>query len=204
MRLNDLAREYEARHYPPTRRLDLQAEGPETARARALRWIQTFAHEQPGTHLLLIVERGRKAASRKGPVRASVEALLDELTGGLIAWWQPFAEGSIAVRVADEPRRWAAAAPPAEPEGEGRTDETAGRRHLDPRADVPPELLGLALRVAETRRDREGQPPGVTDVVLREVWIEAQARAMSEETDWEDALNHILREEHARILDERS
>ncbi|HST62916.1 MAG TPA: hypothetical protein VLK84_29685, partial [Longimicrobium sp.] len=79
MRLNELSREYEARHFPPTRRLDLQGEGPETARQRALRYIQSFAHEQPGAELLLIVERGRKPGGRRGPIRTSVEALLDEL-----------------------------------------------------------------------------------------------------------------------------
>lgn len=201
MRLNELSREYEAKHYPPTRRLDLQAEGPQTARDRALRWIQSHAHEQPGTSLLLVVDRGRKAGSRGGPVRAAVEALLDELTGGLIAWWQPFAEGSLALRVADEPRhrRGPGRAPHPDP-GEGRTDDTAGRTHLDPRADVPAELLPLALRAAEMRRDRERQPVGLTDVVLREVWLEAQALAMAEELAWEDALHRVLRRERDRTL----
>lgn len=203
MQLNELARAYEARHFPPTRRLDLQGEGPETARARALRWIQSFAHEAPGTHLLLVVERGRKAGGRKGPVRAAVEQMLDELSGGLIDWWQPFAEGSLALRVADDPRRWAATARAPQPDpGDGRTDETAGRRHLDPRADVPPELLPLALRAAEIRRDRERHPVGLTDVVLREVWLEVEALAMQEEVDWEAALHRIIRREEERLLED--
>ena len=52
-RLDDLAREYEARRFPPTRRLDVHGEGPTAARDRALRWIQMHAHENPGTERLL-------------------------------------------------------------------------------------------------------------------------------------------------------
>lgn len=201
MRLNELSREYEARHFPPTRRLDLQGEGPETARQRALRWIQSFAHEQPGAELLLIVERGRKPGSRRGPVRAAVEVLLDELKGGLIEWWQPFAEGSLALRIAAEPRRWVAPGPRPEDPTEGRTDETAGRAYLHPEADIPEELRPLARRVAELRRTREGQAVGLMDVVLREIWIEAQAAAMTDRTDWDTALRAIARREEARILE---
>src|SRR3954447_22539019 len=99
-KLNELAREYEARHFPPTRRLDVQNEGPQTVRDRVLRWVQSFAHEQPGADLLLVVQRGRH---RKGPVLLEVEKLLDELTGALIDWWQPFAEGGGALRRAGGP-----------------------------------------------------------------------------------------------------
>lgn len=201
-RLNELAREYEARHFPPTRRLDLQGEGPETARQRALRWIQSFAHEQPGADLLLVVERGKRPGARKGPVRQAVEKLLDELNGGLIEWWQPFAEGSLALRVAREPRRWIPAAAPPEPAGEGRTPETSGERWLAPQADIPPELLPLAQRVAELRRTREGLAVGVADVLLRQVWIEVQARAMGGRVPWEAALEEILAHEQARIYEE--
>ena len=157
MRLNELSREYETRHFPPTRRLDLQAEGPDTARQRALRWIQSFAHEQPGAELLLIVERGRKAGGRKGPIRVSVEKLLDELKGGLIDWWQPFSEGSLALRVAADPHRWRAPKPRPEDPSEGRSEATAGRAYLHPEADIPEEILPLARRAAELRRTREGQ-----------------------------------------------
>lgn len=201
MRLNELSREFEARHYPPTRRLDLQGEGPETARQRALRWIQSFAHEQPGADLLLIVERARRDRTRKGPIRASVEKLLDELNGNLIDWWQPFAEGSIAVRVSADPHRYRRPEPRAEDPGEGRTDETAGRAWLHPEADIPEELIPLARRVAELRRTREGQAVGLMDVVLREIWIEAQAAAMTDRTDWETALQAIARREQARMLE---
>ncbi|HEU0300098.1 MAG TPA: hypothetical protein VFR37_11600 [Longimicrobium sp.] len=201
MRLTELSREYEARHYPPTRRLDLQGEGPETARQRALRWIQSFAHEQPGADLLLIVERARRSGGRKGPIRAAVEKLLDELNGGLIDWWQPFAEGSIAVRVSADPHRYRPPGPRREPPGEGRTDETAGRAYLHPEADIPEELLPLARQVAELRRTREGQAVGLLDVVLREIWIEAQAAAMHDRTDWETALAAIARRERERMLD---
>lgn len=201
MRLTELSRAYEARHFPPTRRLDLQNEGPETARQRALRWIQSFAHEQPGADLLLVVERMRPGG-RKGPVRTSVETLLEELRGGLIDWWQPFAEGSLALRVSRDPRRTAPAAPAPEDPHEGRTDETAGRAYLSPEADIPPALLPLARRAAELRRTREGQSVALMDVVLREVWIQAQAAAFSgDSVDWESALRSILHDEQSRLLE---
>jgi len=201
MRLNELSREYEARHFPLTRRLDLQGEGPDTARQRALRWIQSFAHEQPGVELLLIVERGRKPGGRKGPIRVSVEKLLDELKGGLISWWQPFAEGSLAVRISADPHRWVAPPPRPDDPTEGRSDETAGRAYLPPEADIPEELLPLARRTAELRRTREGQAVGLMDVVLREIWIEAQASAMTDRTDWDTALRAIARREEERMLE---
>lgn len=201
MRLNELSREYEARHFPLTRRLDLQGEGPETARQRALRWIQSFAHEQPGVELLLIVERGRKAGGRKGPVRTSVEKLLDELKGGLISWWAPFAEGSLALRISADPHRWVAPPPRPDDPSEGRTEETAGRAYLPPEEDIPEELLPLARRTAELRRTREGQAVGLMDVVLREIWIEAQVAAMTDRTDWDTALQAIARREEERMLD---
>jgi hypothetical protein len=200
MRLNELSREYEARHYPITRRLDLQGEGPETARQRALRWIQSFAHEQPGANLLLIVERARRDGARKGPIRAAVEKLLDELNGNLIDWWHPFAEGSLALRISADPHRTRPAGPKPQDPSEGRTDETAGRAWLRPEADIPEELLTLARRTAELRRTREGQAVGLMDVVLREIWIEAQAAAMTDRTDWRTALEDIARRERARML----
>lgn len=196
---NDLSREYGARRYPPTRRLDVQGEGPETARQRALRWIQSFAHEQPGADLLLVVERGRGA--RRGAVRVSVEKLLAELQGGLIEWWAPFGDGSLALRVSLDPRMQRLAGRPAEPAGEGRTEETAGAAYVRPQDDIPPELLPLAGRAAELRRVRDGLPVGVTEVIMRRLWIEAQAAAMTERTSWEDALRSIVQAEEARILE---
>ena len=201
MRLNELAREYEARHFPPTRRLDLQGEGPDTARQRALRWIQSFAHEQPGSELLLIVERGKRPGGRKGPILVAVEKLLEELRGGLIDWWQPFAEGSLALRVSGDPRRWRAPGRVPDDPTEGRTDETAGRAYLPPEEDIPEDLLPMARRAAELRRTREGQPVGVMEVVLREIWIEAQAAAMTDRIRWETALERIAYREEARMLE---
>jgi hypothetical protein len=202
-KLTDLAREYEARHFPPTRRLDLQGEGPETARERALRWIQTFAHEAPGSDLLLVVERGRRPGHRKSVLRQAVEKLLDELNGGLIEWWQPFHEGSIALRVARDPRRWPAAPPPQrDPKDEGRTPETAGAAYLHPAADIPGELLPLARRVAEMRRTREGLGLALLDVVLRELWIQAQTDAMTRGASFEDALLRLEDEERRRMYEE--
>jgi hypothetical protein len=201
--LSELAREYEARHFPPTRRLDLQGEGPQTARDRALRWIQTFAHEQPGAELLLIVERGKRPGAKKGPVRTAVEQLLNELNGGLIEWWQPFAEGSLALRIARDPRRWIPSARPAgPPKGEGRTPETSGEKYLAPQADVPPDLLPVAMRAAELRRMREGLSAAAHDVVLRGIWNEAQARAFSEHVTWAQALDEVLRAEQQAVYDD--
>lgn len=198
-RLNELAREYEARHFPITRRLDLQSEGPQTARERALHWIQSFAHEQPGTDLLLVVQRGRH---RKGPVLLEVEKLLTELTGGLIEWWQPFAEGSLALRISRDPRRIPAARPATQPQGDGRTPETAGAKYLAPQADIPPELLELAGRAAELRRTREGLGVQLTDVVLRGIWMDAQARAFTEGVSWERALRETLEAEQRALYDD--
>jgi hypothetical protein len=201
MRLNQLSREYEARHYPPTRRMDLQREGPATARQRALHWIQSFAHEQPGADLLLIVDRGVSPGRGRTPVRMAVEKLLDEFRGGLIEWWSPFAEGSLAVRISADPHRWAPPPPRPEDPTDGRSDETAGRAWLPPEQDIPEELLPLARRTAELRRTREGQAVGLMDVVLREIWIEAQVAAMTERIDWSSALHAIARREEAWLLE---
>ncbi|MBA2670481.1 MAG: hypothetical protein H0U67_08935, partial [Gemmatimonadetes bacterium] len=146
---NDLAREYEARRFPLRRRLDLQAEGPSTARQRALRWIQSFAHEEPGEELLIIVERGSRPGRAPGPVRRAVEQLLQEIDGRLIRWWQPFGDGSYALRLSDDPRLLPLGAGPAAPEGEGRTPETAGTAVLAHHHDIPDDLLPLARRIAE-------------------------------------------------------
>lgn len=201
--LNDLSRAYEARHFPPTRRLDLHGEGPQAARERALQWIQSRAHERPGEELLLIVERGRRAGGHKGPVRQAVEKLLQQLTGGLLEWWQPFGPGSLAVRVAADPRLLPRPAPTPRPaQGEGRTPETAGAGLLAPDDDIPEELLPLAQRIAELRREREALSVGLLEVMLRRVWIEAQAIAMAERVGWETALQRLLREEQARLLEE--
>jgi hypothetical protein len=200
--LNELAREYEARHYPPTRRLDLQAEGPESARDRAMRWIQSFAHEEPGADLLLVVERVRPGRG-KGPVRLAVEALLNDLNGGLIEWWQPFADGSLALRVARDPRRFPAGpGKPKTPPGEGRTPETAGAGYLDPQADIPPGLLPVALRAAELRRSREGLAVSAANVVLRGIWNDVQARSFDEGVSWAQALNEVLEAEQQAIYEE--
>lgn len=201
-RLNDLAREYEARHYPITRRLDLQREGPDTARERALRWIQTFAHEEPGADLLLVVERGVRPGGRKGPVRVAMEKLLEELRGGLVEWWQPFADGSLALRVARDPRRWVPRAKTAEPEGDGRTPETAGAAYVPAEDDIPDDILPLARRVSEMRRTREGLGVPLLGVVMRQIWIEAQATAMSERVSFHDALTRAREDEEQRMYDD--
>ncbi|HEX2205740.1 MAG TPA: hypothetical protein VHG91_20675, partial [Longimicrobium sp.] len=86
-----------------------------------------------------------------------------------------------------------------DPKDEGRTPETAGAAYLPPHADIPPDLLPVATRAAELRRTREGLGVSVLDVVLRELWIEAQARAMSERVTWEAALRETLADEEARM-----
>lgn len=200
--LHDLAREYEAKRFPVSRRLDLHAEGPAVARDRALKWIQSYAHEEPGQELLLIVERGRRPGRPPSPVHLAVERLLRELQGGLIEWWQVFGPGSLAVKVAIEPRMVVPGRRPAEPAGDGRTPETAGAAPLAAHHDIPDELLDLAERVAELRRDREGISVGMLDVVLRRVWIEAQAAAMAERITFEAALERLLEREHEINLEE--
>lgn len=200
--IRDLSREYEARRFPEGRRLDVHGEGPAVARERALRWIQSYAHEEPGQELLLIVERGRRPGRPPTPVRRAVERLLAELQGRLVEWWQDFGTGGLALRVAEHPQM----VPQTEPrptEGEGRTPETAGAAPLAAHHDIPDELLGIASRVAEIRRDREGMSVGLMDVVLRRVWIEAQARAMEERISFERALELLLEEERRRWESER-
>jgi hypothetical protein len=199
----DLAREYEAKRFPPTRRLDLHGEGPMAARERALHWIQSFAHEEPGAELLLIVERGRGARRDPTAVRVEVEKLLRKLEGRLIDWWQIFEQGSLALKISDEPRMHPFEAPAAPPPDDGRTPETAGAALVEVQNDIPGELLELAESAAELRRTREEISVGLIDVVLRRVWIEAQADAMRREVGFEDALRRILSEERKQLRDER-
>jgi hypothetical protein len=202
----DLNREYEAKRYPPTRRLDLHGEGPAAARERALRWIQSFAHEEPGAELLLVVERGGRPGARPGPVRQSVEKLLGELVGGLIEWWGPFASGSLAIRIAAQPRRipLTLSTPSAADKHDGRTPETASAAQPRPDVDIPAELLPAAQQVAELRRDRDGLSIGLFEVVLRRVWIEAQAIAMSERLSFAAALERLLVEARESAYEEES
>jgi hypothetical protein len=192
---DDLARDYEARRFPPTRRLDLHGEGPGVARDRALRWIQSHAHEAPGEELLLVVERGRRPGRPPTPVRRAVEGLLSELQGRLIDWWQGFGSGSLAVKLAEVPDMRPPPRRPALPEGDGRTPETAGTAILALHHDIPDELMDLATRAAELRRVREEISVRMVDAVLRRVWIDAQALAMDRRIEFEDALERILEEE---------
>lgn len=192
---DNLAREYEARRFPAGRRLDLHGEGPGAARDRALLWIQSHAHEEPGAELLLIVDRAQRPGRPPSPVRAAVEALLTDLQGKLIDWWQEFGPGSLALRIAEEPNMRPHHVPRLEPVGEGRTPETAGAAILALHHDIPDSLIDLATEAAELRRDREEISVQLLDVVLRRIWIEAQAIAMTERIPTERALNRILEEE---------
>lgn len=194
-------RAYEDRHFPSSRQLDLHGDGPSAARERALKWIQSCAHEQPGEELLLVVERGYRPGSTGGPVRREIEALLTMLKGGLIDWWQPFGSGSLALGLAVEPRIQTHRPPPP-PVGEGRTPETAGAALIDTADDVPPELLPMIERAAELRRTREQVSLGLLPVLLRRVWIEAQAYAMSDGTDFKAGVEKVLRDEEAAYLED--
>ena len=200
--LQDLMREYERARYPEHRRLDLQAEGPATARDRALRWIQSRAHEEPGQDLLVIVARGVRPGQEVSRLEAEVRSLLDELQGKLIAWWAPFAPGSLAIRVADVPDMRPGRHPTSDIAGEGRTEETSGAARPSPHVDIPPELLEFAIRVAERRIEREGLSLRIRDVVLREIWIEAQALAMERRIDFGAGLEQIMASEIARSYDD--
>lgn len=196
----ELTREYEAKRFPPARRLDVHAEGPEVARRRTLQWIQSFAHEAPGSELLLIVERGRGAgrSSVPSPVRKAVEEVLAQLEGGLIRWWQQFSPGSLALQISLEPRLFPdAPVEERDPRDEGRTPETAGAVTISVIDDIPEELLPAARMAAEMRRNREGLSVGLLEVLLRRIWIEAQAVAMGERVDFADALERIVERERA-------
>lgn len=200
--LSQLYREYEERRFPPTRRLDLQAEGPETARERARRWIQTFAHEAPGVELLLVVQRGAVQPGRPGPVQVGVERLLRELSGQLVEWWEPFSPGTLALRVMDRP---GVARPPAtDPLAatDGRVPATAGAAYVPPEEDIPGELLPIARRIVELRRERDGLSIEVGDVLLREVWLETEATAMVEGSDCGVVMLRLEADERRRLLEE--
>lgn len=193
--MNNLMRDYERARFPLDRRLDLHGEGPRVARERALHWIQSRAHEAPGQELLLIVSRSGRSGRIFSAVEVEVRRLLTELDGKLLAWWQPFAPGSLAVRIAEEPRMLPLPQAPAPPEGDGRTPETAGAARPSPRDDIPSELMAELTRAAEARIEREGLSFRILDVVLREVWIEAQALAMEERISFEAASGELLRRE---------
>lgn len=199
--LAELMREYERKRYPADRRLDVHAEGTRPAREKVLHWIQSRAHETPGEDLLLIVARGVRPGSSPSPVEAEIRRLLDSLQGRLIEWWQEFAPGSLAVRLSDDPKMFTPRRPRADP-GEGRTTETSGAARPDPEQDIPPELRELAVRVADMRIQREELSPRIRNVVLREVWIEAQAAAMENRTDFGDALERLLGVEKGLIYED--
>jgi hypothetical protein len=131
-----------------------------------------------------------------------VERLLGELQGKLIEWWQEFGPGSLALRIAHEPNMFPAPPPRVEPPNEGRTPETAGTALLALHHDIPDELMELARTAAELRRDREEISVKLLDVVLRRIWIEAQAAAMTERISTERALRRILAEERGKSVSE--
>ncbi len=199
--LTELQREYERAHYPPSRRLDVHGEGPLVARERALHWIQSRAHEEPGGEFLLIVERAVRPGRPPSAVAQAVRELLRELQGKLLEWWQPFTPGTYAIRIADNPSMLPAPRPVSpSPHDDGRTPLTAGAARPAPRDDIPPDLIELATRVAELRMEREALSPRVGDVVLREIWIEAQALAMDRRVTFEAALEILRLEESHRVV----
>ena len=62
--------------------------------------------------------------------------------------------------------------------------------------------MDLARTAAELRRDREEISVGLLDVILRRIWIEAQAAAMTERIPTERALRRILAEERRKGVGE--
>lgn len=200
--INDLMREYESKRFPVYRRLDLQGEGPRSARERALHWLQSRAHESPGDELLLIVERGGRPGRPASPVAAEVQKLLAELEGKLLEWWQPFAPGSYAVRLSADPRIHGGYSSPVPDSGDGRTEETAGAARPPAEKDIPPHLLDPARQIVYLRLEREGLSTRISDVVLREVWIEVQAAAMEDELTFEEAMTRQLQVEREKQWDE--
>lgn len=200
--MRDLMREYERSRYPADRRLDVQAEGPQTARERVLQWIQYRAHEEPGADLLVIVSRGTRPGALPTRVEAEVRKLLDELEGRLIEWWQPFAPGSLAVHLAAEPSMLRTTRTVQSGPGEGRTPETAGAARPTPGQDIPPDLFDRVQAVAELRIEKEGLSSRVMDVLLREVWTEIQVRAMEERLTFETVVDSVLEEERQVRFDE--
>lgn len=201
--MRDLMREYERSRYPAHRRLDVQAEGPQTVRDRVLQWIQSRSHEEPGEDLLLIVARGTRPGAPPPPLEVEVRKLLDGLEGKLIEWWQPFAPGSLALRLARDPTMFRPGKPAGIDPTEGRTPETTGLAQPPPSQDIPPELYDIARQAAELRIEREGLSSRVLDVMLREVWNEAQSIAMEDRRTFESALSTVLDEEkQIRLEDE--
>jgi hypothetical protein len=168
------------------------------ARERALRWIQSRAHESPGQELLLIVERAVQPGRPPSAVSETIRKLLDDLNGKLLAWWQPFGPGSVALRIADYPSILSVATP-ARTEGDGRTKVTSGAARPAAADDIPTELLESATRAAELRIEREGLSSRVFDVILREVWIDAQAEAMESRTSFAAGLERVHELELARM-----
>ena len=193
--MNDLMREYESKRFPIYRRLDLQGEGPRSARERALHWLQSRAHESPGEELLIIVDRGGRPGRPPSPVAAEVQKLLAELQGRLLEWWQPFAPGSYAVRLSLDPRIQRGYTAPSALTGDGRTEETAGAARPPADQDIPAELLDSARQIVDLRLEREGLTTRIANVVLREVWIEVQAAAMENGITFEKAMAKALEAE---------
>jgi hypothetical protein len=195
--MKDLMRQYERARFPADRRLDVHGEGPRAARDRVLHWIQSRAHETPGEELLLIVERGRTAGRRSNAVTGAIQELLETLTGRLIDWWQPFTPGSIAFRIARDPRMIPLPVSRAPEPGDGRTVPTSGAARPSPLDDIPAELLGMARAATELRIFREGLTVRVEEIVLREIWIEAQATAMERRIGFAEGLETVLEAEKA-------
>jgi hypothetical protein len=187
--LGDLKREYERSRFPADRRLDLHGEGPRVARERALHWIQSHAHEEPGSELLLVAERVTRPGRPPGAVATEISKLLGELQGKLITDWSPFTPGSFAVKLSTDPRMVPPA--PKKPVSNGDTKDIADPA-LAPTRDIPPELLGFAEQATELRLQREDLSRGLREVIMREIWIEVQAMAMERRLTFGQAMDRIL------------
>ena len=186
--------EYEDSRFSAHQRLDLQAEGPRQAGERLLHWIQSRSHEDPGSELLVIARRGGTPGSDPVPVEREVERVLRQVDRKLIDWWHPMTPGSFALKVSDDPQM-ALKRRVKVLQDDGRTADTLSAAGPDPDTDIPPDLLELARSVALLRIEREELSAGVQQLILREIWVEAQALAMEERLSFGDALGRLKKEE---------
>lgn len=185
-----LGRRWEALHFPPSCRLDLEGEGPETAYRRTRRWLQTQAQERPGAALLLQLPP-RDRAPR---VWSAVVALLGRLRPQVVQEWRPFGPASLAVRLS-----LAAAPPPPPPPPPERPRYTLHPERWYPREEVPPALRPRLERLAELQRTAAGLGLSALPWLERRAWLDAQRRAFAEERALEDVLAELLANAEAAL-----
>jgi len=185
-------RRWEALNFPPSCRLDLEGEGPETAYRRARRWLQTQAQERPGAALLLQLP----ARERAPRVWSAVLALLGRLRPRVVQEWRPFGPASLAVRLAPP-----LAIPPPPPPPPERPRYTLHPERWYPREEVPPALRPQLERLAELHRAAAGLGPAALPWLERRAWLDAQRRAFAEDRPLDDVLTDLLTAAEAALHD---